>query len=834
MSRILWLHQTGFSGAARHLLEKYMQKTGLNPADIFFVSIHHKVPNMWIRKAKTKNKWITNQEKENEFHKTMDYYIKATKCTLIVVNDAATLGFITGHYTSLDLCRGSFYTYRGITVLVSDFTSTKVHSVKHFPWVMLQDLGKIRRWSEGEKRYEPKFNYTVVREYVDINRAVDYLRDCFFISTDIETAGDFITCVGFTGIKHNGDIHSFVFPFYNPLKDGNCHWKQENHETLAWLAIREIGNLPAYKVLQNGAYDSAYFIKYRIPLRNYLFDTLHLFHSIWCEAPKKLNFLTSLFVDHCRYWKDELKGDKDERVPTTPEGLERYWRYNALDCHNTLLVAVFIIAYLAKPGLAWARSNYNIEFSSQVGPALAMSMRGSLLNKNRQSKKTIEWLEEHTKNLKMLRVMTDDTEFNPNSPDQVASLLYDVLGAVPVKMRGKKKLGARSTDEKALKLVRIQHPLFARYIDTVWATKKPLNNCSKYGTPSVNKSGKPIGLKALHGRFMYQYGAAGTDTGRYSGQYHQYWIGTNPQNVPDKVRDMIIADPGYVLFEPDYSQSDNYFVAFECEDPDMMKNVTDDRDTHAVHAEFFFKTPFQEVADAHKRGEDWVDHPINGIRQNAKRIVHGSNYRMAGFTLYVTMGHEAVVATAKQLGHADAHLWPQKRLVQLCDALLVSYHKLYPKLPSWFETSVREAVKNGNRATCAFGRTRIFFGNLANDEAIQRTLSAYFGQGGTAGNINDTLIKCYFESDLEEQGLIMLKQTHDSILMLIPEDKLWLCKKFLTIMEKECIIKERKFTVPVEAMIGYSWGKKGMIPYRDDIKLDEIRANEVRLDANYK
>jgi len=834
MSSILWLHDAKFSGAQRNLLEKYMHKTDLNPADIFFVSIHHKVPNMWMRKAKTQNKWICNPEKEREFFKSLDYYAKTTKCTLIVVNDAATLGFITGTYTSLDLCRGSHYYYNNIPVIVVDYNSTKIHSVKHAPWVLLQDLGKVRRWHLKEKRHEPKFVYNVIRNANDIKPALDFLHGCFFISTDIETAGDFITCVGFTGIKHDGSIKSFVFPFYNPIKENNCHWEKPEDEVIAWWAVRDICGNESIKVLQNGAYDSAYFIKYRLVLRNYFADTLYLFHSIWCEAPKKLNFLTSLFVDHCRYWKDEIKGEKDERVPSTPDGIERYWRYNALDCHNTLLVAVFLIRYISNDSLAWARSNYNIEFTSQVGPALAMSMRGSLLNKSRQSAKTIAWLEEHGKNLKDLRIMTDEPEFNPNSSDQVANLLYDVLGASPIKMKGKRKLNPRSVDEKALRLVRVQHPLFAKYIDTVWATKKPLNNCSKYGTPSVNKTGKPIGLKTLNGRFMYQYGAAGTETGRYNGKEHQFWLGTNPMNVPDRtVRDMIIADPGYVLFEADYSQSDNYFVAFECEDEDMMRNVTDDRDTHAVHAEFFFKKPYADVVEGHRTGEDWVDHPTKGVRMNTKRVVHGSNFRMAGFTLFVTMGHEAVVATAAQLGFHDAHTWSQKQLVNLCATLLVSYHKLYPKLSSWFETSVREAVKNGNRATCAFGRSRIFFGNLANDEAIQRELSAYFGQGGTAGNINDTLIKCYFESNLEEQGLILLMQTHDSIMSLIPEDKLWLGKEFLTIMEKECIVKGRKFVIPVDASIGYSWGKKGMMAWREDITLAEIKAHEMDLELNY-
>jgi len=732
--RILWLHEAHFSGKQRSLLELYLDKSGIAPANIFFVSIHSKVERLWIRKAKTKNKWICNIDKQVDFFDILNYYINMVKCDMIVINDTATLGFITG-YTSLDLCRGSVYRYNNIPCPVVDRIN-KVHELKYAPWILLQDLGKIKRWFNKEKRHEPKFNYSVIRNSSDIQHAVDYLSSCFCISTDIETASDFITCVGFTGLNNSGNIKSFVFPFYNPLNENNCHWKNAEDEITAWKAIREICANESIKVLQNGTYDSAYFIKYYIMLRNYFADTLHLFHSIWCESPKKLNFIASLLIDNCRYWKDENKGEKDERVPSTPEGLERYWRYNALDCHNTLLCATFLIRYITGKNLKWALENYNTEFSSQVGPALAMSMRGSKANKKRQTTKTIAWLREHNKNLKTLRIMVNDIEFNPNSNDQVASLVYDVLGAQKIKMRGKNKLGPKSVDEKVLKLIRIQHPLFAKYIDAIWDTKKPLNNCSKYGTPSVNKSGKPIGLRLLNGRFMYSYSAAGTETGRYAGKEHQYWIGTNPQNVPDKdVRDMFQADEGYVLFEPDYSQSDMWFVAYECEDLDMIKTISDDRDTHAVHAEFFFKEPYEKVFKSHQLGEDWADHPVKGVRQNTKRIGHGASYRMMGFTLYVTMGHEAVVACAKTLGYTDADQWNRNKLVELCERLLMSYHKLYKRLPIWFEESVAETVKNGNRATCAFGRTRLFFGNLAHNPAIQRELSAYFGQGGTAGNM---------------------------------------------------------------------------------------------------
>ena len=454
-----------------------------------------------------------------------------------------------------------------------------------------------------------------------------------------------------------------------------------------------------------------------------------------------------------------------------------------------------------------------------------MSMTGALVNKERKRHKNIEWLEQHQSSLAELRIMCDDPEFNPNSGIELPSLIYDVLGATPIKMKGKKKLGPRSVDEKVLKLIKIQHPLFAKFIDKIWDTKKPLNNSSKYGI-----------MRLLNNRFMYQYGAGGTETWRYNGKEHQFWVGTNPQNVPDKlVRDMIIADPGYVLFAGDYSASDNWFMAFECEDPKMIANITSGKDTHCLHAEFFFGYPYEKVYAEHQKESDWADHPTKGIRQNTKRIVHGTNFVMAAFTLYVTMGHEAVVAVAKILGHEDADHWNRTKLVDLCAQLIRRYKtELYPKLPEWHKSAARECAQNGNRATNAFGYTRLFFGNMENDDAVQRELAAFFGQSGTSGNINRALDNMYYESGLMEQGLLFMMQTHDDIMVQIPEERLDLCEKVLTIMEQPCTIKGRTFTVPASAKIGYSWGKRGMIPWREGITISEIRAHEAKLAGSYE
>ncbi len=843
MSRILFLHGKNFSGALRSTIENYLNKANISPANCFFVTMHYKVPNFWVKKPKTKDSWMVVPEKKQAFYTALDDYVEKINPKIIAVyNDEATLLMLTGN-KSISLCRGSVYKYKGIPVIILD-DITKVKFVKEHSWLMLQDLSKLRRWYTDAKYTEPKFTYTVCRNVSDVAKAVEFLSKCIIETIDIETTGIVISCIGYTGVDSSGSVRSFVIPFVDTTKPGNCFWDSEEDEIQVWDLVRKIHSSPVVKILQGGGYDAAYFIRYNICTRNYFIDTANMFHSIWCETGKKLNYIASIMVDHCKYWKEDLKGDKNEKFPATAERLEIYWRYNALDCYYTLISAIRLVNFLTKPGMEWALNNYITEFSGEVGPALQMSMVGMACDKNRQKLKNIKWLHEYSKSLKELRIMCDEPRFNPNSPQQVASLIYDVLGANPIKRKGRqKKDTTRSADEKFLKIIKVQHPLFAKYIEKIWDTKKPANLSTNYGPGGYNDKGKSTGLWLYGDRFLYRYGAGGTETGRYNGTQHQYWIGRNPQNIPDKtVRDMFVADKGYVLLEIDYEQSDMWFVAHESEDPDMIRNITDDRDTHCVHTEFFFKQPYDKLVAAHKIKSDWTDHPITGLRQSAKQIGHGSNYRMQGFTLYMRMGHEAVVATAKafnndddiinelrnvvnnsRLDTANSHMWGRNDLVALCDLLLQSYtQKLYKKLPDWFESSVQECAKNGNRATCAFGRTRLFFGNVLSDTAIQREISAYYGQGGTSGNINRTLLEAYYNSKLIDEGMLLLMQNHDSILVQFPIDKLnYFPEKFLTIMEQPCTIKGRTFTVPTDAKIGLSWGR-GMQPWHKDITAEDI------------
>ena len=136
------------------------------------------------------------------------------------------------------------------------------------------------------------------------------------ISIDIETPIDnplrAINCVGYCAyFPATSTTECLVIPFTDMF------WH-------SWVG--KFNQLPQPKVFQNGLYDNLYFMRWGVPVSNWLFDTQHLFHSWYSELPKRLDFITAFALRKVRYWKDDGKTGN----------LRDYYRYNAQDCWATL------------------------------------------------------------------------------------------------------------------------------------------------------------------------------------------------------------------------------------------------------------------------------------------------------------------------------------------------------------------------------------------------------------------------------------------------------------------------------------------------------------------
>ena len=823
MSNILVLAASDMTDGLRGQMESYMRKAQIPMVNVRFA---FGLTNGCIIKT-TKTRVDADPSRESVFAQRLTDAIRKYAASTIIINDWVALKYITQKYSSLALTRGSTYFVNGLPAIVVDSLRTKdggakLRAVPHAAWLLQQDLKKVNRWFNGKQQREPRFDYRVVKSLDELDAFARCAASSVAIAMDIETTGRGqtarISCSGYACIGQDGAIRSWVIPFIDPFGENGHAWSASAFESVL-RTLRDVHASSVPKVLQNGAYDSHYYIRYRIPPKNFLLDTAIAWHSIWPELPKRLDFITSIAVDHYRYWKDEKAvdandDDKASKIPTSRDGWDRYLRYNAMDCHYTALDSLYLLRVMSK--IPWAMDNYRQSFRQQLGPAIAMSLRGVRTNAGLKDAFEIQNTEESRKVLKDLRVMTATPEFNPNANEQVATLLYDIMGAEPLKQRGakakKKKTDARPVDEKTLQIFQTQHWLLDRIITSIWGTKKPANNAAKYGP----------GLKLWNSRWLYALNATGTETGRYSCSHSNFWIGQQIQNVPYPMRALVEPDDGYVLFEFDYSKADFWHTAFASEEPEMMRVCLDTSlDLHCYHASKFFSRPYEEIYAGYKAKDPVIVDSLHGIRQNTKRVVYGANYMMAGYTMFITMGKEAVDATARYMDY-DTNGWSINDYAKFCQSLIDFYYStMYPGMMPWLERTVMNVSRKANLAVCAGGKTRSFFANLLTDNGAQRELAAFYGQGGTAMTINRVLDNVYY-GGLDSQDLHILTMTHDSItgqIKLSALDRLVELKQAMEVVNE---IHGRQFVIPVEGSVGFGWGFR-MTDWHENITVDEIR-----------
>jgi hypothetical protein len=405
-----------------------------------------------------------------------------------------------------------------------------------------------------------------------------------------------------------------------------------------------------------------------------------------------------------------------------------------------------------------------------------------------------------------------------------------------------------------IKLAKAEHPLFRYILDVLDAALEPRVQMSNiFGVPdSTAPRGIRGGLFIPTGRFRFALNAVGTETTRFSGKKSNLWDGGNPQNIRGDYKDWLVADENHVMLDVDYSQSDDVFIAYESQDPDKIKVIEDELDAHAVNGELFFEIPYERIVEGKRNKEAWCVHPILGVRQNAKRAGHGSNFQMAAMTLYVTMGREAVIACAETLGNPDAASWDQERLVALCGTLMAKYRRRYRRLTKneWYKEIADQLLRDGKITNC-YGITRHFLGD-PKDNGTQREATAFYGQSATAGNMNRVMneidwgfIPATFRDgpnpDRYEKPRMMDWSTHGFAFHLQVHDN-FLCQlnlnhprfreaahNLLHVMNRPTIIHGREVRVKAEAELGLRWGKK-MLAWDGDISTLDSTIAKLKFD----
>ena len=223
-------------------------------------------------------------------------------------------------------------------------------------------------------------------------------------------------------------------------------------------SLREILEDPAIpKIMQHGSYDVTQILRLlRIRVQGYVFDTQYA--SYLRHSQLRTYGLDSLvgyffqeFADYKLMVEDWLT--KNDLAGTTGNfskvPLDRLVPYNCADCDLTKRIEAKI---RDKVSLALLQVYIHTAFTLE-----GMEQRGPLLDWEAHQKLT-EAIDPAIEKLKRrLQQAADDLEFNPNTPQQIAKLLFDKLGLPQIEGRstGKEVLEALmlQTDSKIPQMV---------------------------------------------------------------------------------------------------------------------------------------------------------------------------------------------------------------------------------------------------------------------------------------------------------------------------------------------------------------------------------------------
>jgi len=337
------------------------------------------------------------------------------------------------------------------------------------------------------------------------------------------------------------------------------------------------------------------------------------------------------------------------------------------------------------------------------------------------------------------------SEFNVNSPQQLAEVLFDKLNLPQPRKYGKGKV--RSTAADVLEELAPLHELPAKVIEFREVAK--LKSTYVDALPQLIHHGT--------GRVHTSLNATSTATGRLSSS------DPNLQNIPVRtelgrqIRAAFAAAPGWTLLSADYSQIELRILAHFSEDVVLCDSFRRGEDIHARTAqEIFGVGPLMQNAE-HRRA--------------AKAVNFGIIYGLSAFGL------------AQQLGI------DQKEAARF----IAAYFERYKGVRAWIDRQIAE-VKNTGVTRTLHGRIRQIpeinspHANLRN--FAQRTAMNTPFQGTAADLIKLAMIRIDALLASQKMQAKMILQVHDELLFEAPPEELDTLRALVKpAMENVCDLK---------------------------------------------
>jgi len=600
---------------------------------------------------------------------------------------------------------------------------------------------------------------------------------------DVETSKTIVNCVSLAFNKQ----HAISVP---TLSD-----RLTDHELVyIWKTLAEFFQDTNIKLgAQNGKFDEKCLRQIGLKTHDLFFDTMLAWHALYCEFPKKLNVISSILTEE-PYYKDEGK-EYDARK----HSFDRLQLYNAKDA------AVEYECYEEEMQLLNDEPELKNFFFDKIMPLhrLYSDMEDvglkvdELIRKNLH-KKYSELRDE--KYEKLINSIIDGDEnlrdtfrkFNPNSPKQVANLLYGYLKC-PVR---------KDTGESTLKSLANNAVKDQRKRDII------------KGILEQRKIRKTIGTYlefncSSDDRVRTEMMICGTESGRTSTQVRRAPVVIMQEGLAFQtmtkhedptmnaggadLRSMFVADEGYSFIEPDLSQAEDRVVCVLAKDWSALESyartefkrnkfgLKDDR--HTTTAMMVCSLTFDEITDFY--------------RQIGKKTRHAGNYNMGKHEGMLNMAKYGIFISEWKMGK-----------------YLEQFHAANPQIKQVFHAEIIQALADNNCILYSpHGRKRQFFNKWGDD--LFKEAFAQIPQATISDQTKFALQRIYKNYSELRNKFFPVLESHDSFLALIRNDMINCCAKIVK-HESEQPINFRKCTlsrdydlvIPCEIKVGKRWIEK--------------------------
>ena len=341
-------------------------------------------------------------------------------------------------------------------------------------------------------------------------------------------------------------------------------------------------------------------------------------------------------------------------------------------------------------------------------------------------------------------------DFNPDSPKQIAEILFDRLN-LPVIRKTQK---GRSTDAKVLAELAHHHPIAAKIVEYREFAK--LQNTYLDAFPR---------LIAPDGRIHTSYNQAVAATGRLSSS------NPNLQNIPvrtelgRRIREAFVPCEGWKLVSVDYSQIELRVLAQLSDDPGLIEAFNSGEDFHAETAARIFDLPLDQATN--------ID---PGLRSKAKAVNFGIIYGQGPHGL----------SQALEVPYGEAK------------AVIDRYYATFPRVKDYLAETVAFAHEHGY-VTTYFGRKRHIPELKSSSRALrafgERTAMNHPMQGTAADLIKLAMIGVDKRLREEDMQARMLLQVHDELVFEAPPEE---CVQLSTLVTEVMTSVAPDFKVPLE------------------------------------